>query len=71
MRKYLMTATLIASFGATGMALADDDCRVPKADWQSREAVQAMAESQGWTLSRIDTDDGCYEIKGSDTEGRK
>ncbi len=71
MRKYLMTASLIASFGATGMALADDDCRVPKADWQPREAVQAMAEGQGWTLRKLETEDGCYEIEGNDAEGRE
>ncbi|WP_338024995.1 PepSY domain-containing protein [Aliiroseovarius sediminis] len=71
MRKYLMTATLLAGIGATGMAFAGDDCRVPKADWQPREAVQAMAEKQGWTLRRIETDDGCYEIKGTDAQGRE
>lgn len=71
MRKYLMTATLLASFGAAGMAFAGDDCRVPKPNWQPREAVQAMAEKQGWTLRKIETDDGCYEIKGLDNQGRE
>lgn len=71
MRKYLMTATLLAGLGATGMAFAGDDCRVPKADWQPREAVQAMAEAQGWTVRRIKTDDGCYEVKGRDAQGRQ
>ena len=73
MRRYLMAATLVASLGvAAGAALADDnDCRVPMADWQPRDAVQKAAEAQGWTVLRIKTDDGCYEIKGRDTEGRK
>ncbi len=71
MRKYLMMATLLASFGAAGMAFADDDCRVPEADWQPREAVQALAEKQGWTLRKIGTDDGCYEVKGQDAQGRE
>ena len=30
-----------------------------------------MAEAQGWTVRRIKTDDGCYEIKGRDAEGRQ
>ena len=72
MQKYLGTATLLIGFGMTGFALAgDDDCRVPMANWQPREAVQKMAEAQGWTVQRIKTDDGCYEIKGSDAQGRK
>ena len=55
-----------------GMALADDDdCRVPMTDWQPREAVQNMAKAQGWTVRRIKTDDGCYEIKGRDAQGRE
>lgn len=29
-----------------------------------------MAEAQGWTIRRIKIDDGCYEIAGSDAEGR-
>ena len=72
MKTYLMAATLLAGFGAAGMALADDDdCRVPMAKWQPREAVQQMAEAQGWTVRRIKTDDGCYEIKGRDSDGRE
>ena len=72
MKKFLIAATVLAGLGAAGVALADDDdCRVPMADWQPREAVQAMAEAQGWTVRRIKTDDGCYEIKGRDAQGRE
>jgi len=72
MKKYLIAAILLAGLGAAGLALADDDdCRVPMADWQPREAVQKMAEAEGWTVRRIKTDDGCYEIKGRDALGRE
>ncbi len=72
MKKYLIATTLLLGLGAAGVALADDDdCLVPMADWQPREAVQQMAEAQGWTVRRIKTDDGCYEIKGRDATGRE
>ncbi len=72
MKKYLIAATLLLGLGAAGAALADDDdCRVPMANWQPREAVQKMAEARGWTVRRIKTDDGCYEIKGRDATGRE
>lgn len=72
MKKYLIATTLLLGLGAAGAALADDDdCRVPMANWQPREAVQKMAEAQGWTVRRIKTDDGCYEIKGRDATGRE
>ena len=53
------------------VALADDDCFVPMADWQPRDAVARLAETNGWTVRRIKIDDGCYEIDGSDAGGRR
>jgi hypothetical protein len=72
MKKYIGLSALLIGLGAAGIALADDDdCRVPMANWQPREAVQKMAQAQGWTVRRIKTDDGCYEIKGRDASGRE
>lgn len=51
-------------------ALADDDCFVPMADWQPRDAVARLAEENGWAVRRIKIDDGCYEIDGRDAQGR-
>lgn len=53
-----------------GMALAEDDCFVPMVDWQPREAVARMAQENNWAVRRIKIDDGCYEIDGTDAEGR-
>lgn len=54
-----------------GASLADDDCFVPMADWQPREAVARLAAENGWTVRRIKIDDGCYEINGADAGGRR
>ena len=70
MRHGLTMLVLLASLGGTGAAIADEDCSVPMTDWQPREAVQRMAEKQGWTVRRIKIDDGCYEIDGRDASGR-
>ncbi|MGB6102053.1 MAG: PepSY domain-containing protein [Comamonas sp.] len=51
-------------------ALASDDCDAPVERWQSREAVQQMAASQGWTVQRLKIDDGCYELRATDAQGR-
>jgi hypothetical protein len=69
MKKTLTILSLLAAFSA-GAALASDDCFVPMADWQPREAVARLATENGWTVRRIKIDDGCYEIGGSDAEGR-
>ena len=69
MRKTLTILAFLAALPA-GAALADDDCFVPMADWQPREAVAEFAIAQGWEVRRIKIDDGCYEIDGSDAAGR-
>ncbi len=55
---------------AAGSTLADDDCEAPVQQWQSREAVHRMAAAQGWQVQRLKIDDGCYEIRGTDAQGR-
>lgn len=69
MRKTL-TLVAVLSVAPAAMALADDDCLVPMADWQPREAVAKLAADKGWTVRRIKIDDGCYEIDGRDAKGR-
>ena len=69
MRKTLTILAVLATLAA-GAALADDDCFVPMADWQPREAVAEFAIAQGWEVRRIRIDDGCYEIGGRDATGR-
>ncbi len=71
MKHYLMTATFLAALTGASAAFASDDCHAPKADWQSQDAVAAMAAKQGWSDSRIETDDGCYEIDARDAQGRQ
>jgi len=70
MRKTLTVLGFLLLLPA-GAALADDDCFVPMADWQPREAVAKLAESKGWKVRRIKIDDSCYEVDASDATGRR
>ena len=67
--RIVATAALIAL--ASGPALADEDCDVPMARWQPREAVRTMIEERGWRLLRIKIHDGCYEAYVTDENGRR
>lgn len=69
MRKTLTILAFLVALPA-GTALAEDDCFVPMADWQPREAVSQFAIAQGWEVGRIRIDDGCYAIDGRDAQGR-
>jgi hypothetical protein len=72
MRKRLTMLIVALALALTaGAALAEDDCRVPIADWQPRTAVAALAQQQRWIIARIKIDDGCYELTGTDAEGHQ
>jgi len=67
----LSTSLVILGLLVAVPARADDDCAVPMAEWQPRAAVQQFAAAQGWRVSRIRLDDGCYEVIGTDAQGRR
>ena len=49
----------------------DEECFVPMTEWQPRAEVLRMASEKGWTVQRVKIDDGCYQIRGSDDQGRR
>ena len=66
-----LTILLFCALIPAGVARADDDdCFVPMAEWQPREAVVAMAAEKGWSIGKLRIDDGCYKIRGTDATGR-
>ncbi len=69
--KIAILPTFALAFMAATPVQASDDCDVPIAHWQMREAVRAMAVDRGWTLRRIKIEDGCYEVHGTDSQGRR
>lgn len=62
---------VLGAFLAAAPVLAGDDCDVPVSQWQSRDAVMRWAVQQGWQVQRLKIDEGCYEIRGRDAEGRE
>ena len=63
---------LVLSLGLAALPVwADDDCDAPLNRWQSRDAVRQMAEARGWQIQRLKIDDGCYELRGTDAQGRR
>lgn len=70
MMKHGVAAFLLLAIAGTGAAKADEECHVAMDQWQPREAVQTMAASRGWTVTRIKIDDGCYQLRGIDETGR-
>ena len=62
---------LVLSLGLAALPTwAGDDCDAPVNRWQTREALRQWAAAQGWQIQRLKIDDGCYEIRGTDEQGR-
>lgn len=70
MKPATLPALALALVAATA-AQAEESCNQPVGNWKSRDAVHAMASERGWTLKRIKIDDGCYEVYGTDQDGRR
>lgn len=71
--KSLAVATalcLTASIPATAWAKAD--CKAnPKAEWMSEADAKAKLEAQGYKIVKFKVDGDCYEIYGTNKEGKK
>ena len=70
MKSFLPIAVVIA-LTTSGAALASDDCPRPMAEWQSRDTVTARVAESGITTERLRIDDGCYEVRGRDSDGNQ
>lgn len=68
---YAFPLAIVIALATSGMALADDDCRSPMADWQTREAATAYVAGLGISPDRLRIDDGCYEVRGRDGDGNR
>lgn len=68
MKTLILTALVVA---VAGPALADGTCNVPTDQWQPREALQKKLEGQGWKVRSIKTENGCYEAKALDANGKR
>jgi hypothetical protein len=70
MKRILFTSLFLAAIGASA-ANAAELCSVPETEWQPKEALQQQLEAEGWKVKKIKTDEGCYEVYGTDKAGNR
>jgi hypothetical protein len=71
MKQLTLTAALGLALGASG-ALAKADCKpYPKDEWMKEADAKARIESQGYKIAKFKVDGNCYEIYGTNKEGKK
>ena len=54
----------------TAPAWSKDFCSSPKAQWQPTSALVKKLEGQGWKIRNMKIDSGCYEVYGTDGNGK-
>ena len=65
------TLALASLVLAAAPSWAGVECDAPPESWQPRSAVHALAQRNGWRVDTLKVDDGCYEVKGRDAQGRR
>lgn len=71
MKPILIALVASAATLSAGAALAANKCNVPVAEWQPRQALEKKMLAEGWKIRQLKTEDGCYEIYGTDAKGRR
>lgn len=44
---------------------------IPKAEWRPQADLERKLKDEGWTISRVKIENGCYEVYGRDAKGKK
>ena len=70
MNRFVLAALCLA-FAPTA-ALAGANCKAnPKAEWMTEGDAKAKLVAQGYKIDKFKIDGNCYEIYGSNKDGKK
>ena len=72
MHKITLAALIGAAIALPTASFAKADCKAyPKAEWMTEADAKAKITAQGYTIDKFKVDGNCYEIYGSNKEGKK
>ena len=72
MKPLMTVAVLGAASLFSAHAFAKADCKAyPKNEWMSEADAKAKLVAQGYKIDKFKVDGNCYEIYGSDKDGKK
>ena len=71
MTRFVLVAAAFAIAAPTA-AFAGANCKAnPKPEWMSETDAKARLVAQGYKIDKFKIDGNCYEIYGSDRDGKK
>jgi hypothetical protein len=72
MNRIVALAALSLAVALPGAAWAGANCKAhPKAEWMKQSDAQAKIVADGYTIAKFKVDGNCYEIYGTNKDGKK
>lgn len=72
MNRPLIIALLSLAAAGTALAQHAERCEpIPKEDWKPQAELERKLKNEGWTISRVKIENGCYEVYGKNAVGKK
>lgn len=72
MKRQLLITLLALAASGTALAQHAEKCEpIPKAEWRPKAELERKLKDEGWTISRVKIENGCYEVYGKNATGRK
>ena len=72
MNRFAVVAAACLAATAPSAAFASANCTAnPKAEWMSEADAKAKLVAQGYKIDKFKIDGNCYEIYGSNKDGKK
>ena len=69
--KPLLPAILLFAFAAAHAQHAERCDPIPKEEWKPQAELERKLTDEGWKISRVKIENGCYEVYGRDAKGHK
>lgn len=71
MKRRLLTLCLTLATAGAFAQHAERCDPIPKAEWKPQAELERKLRNEGWTISRVKIENGCYEVYGKNATGRK
>ena len=71
MRIAIATAALMGLTALSPAFAEEAKCNRPESSWKPVDELKIKLTTEGWTISNVKTDEGCYEVYGKDQDGNK
>ena len=69
--KALLPAILWFAFGVSHAQHAERCDPIPKEEWKPQAELERKLTDEGWKISRVKIENGCYEVYGRDAKGNR